>query len=108
MVGGVVGDVVEAPISFSDLSGGKVRPVLILADVGMDDWIVCPLTSGQQRRADDVQITRDDLMSGSLRLDSLARASRLYTLNERVFRRTLGTVSNTKLAEVVAAVRRLF
>ena len=108
MAGVMVGDVVEAPISFTDFSGGKVRPVLILADVGMTDWILCPLTSGQQRRSDDIQITRGDMQSGSLPRDSWARASRLYTLNERVFRRTLGKVSNAKQAEVVAAVRSLF
>ena len=104
----MVGDVVEAPISFSDFSGGKVRPVLILADVGMDDWIVCPLTSGRQRRADDIPIARNDMQSRPLPRYSWARASRLYTLNERVFGRSLGTVSEAKRAEVAAAVRGLF
>ena len=104
----MVGDVVEAPISFSDFSGSKVRPVLILADVGMRDWVLCPLTSQMQRRTDDIQIKQGDLQSGYLPRDSWARASRLYTLNERVFRRTLGRVSNAKQAEVVAAVRSLF
>ena len=104
----MVEDVVEAPISFTDFSGGKVRPVLILADVGMDDWIVCPLTSGRQRRSDDIPIARSDVQPGSLLRNSWARGSRLYTLNERVFGRTLGSVSSAKLTEVVAAVRSLF
>lgn len=40
----MVGDIVLTSFDFTDLSGSKRRPVLVVADVGlpgMGDWIVC-------------------------------------------------------------------
>ena len=44
----MAGDIVLTAFDFTDLSGSKKRPVLVVADVGlpgMGDWIVCELTS---------------------------------------------------------------
>ena len=48
------------------------------------------------------------MKSGRLRFRSWVRPDRLYTVNERVFRRTIGRLSAAKHAEVSAAVRSLF
>ena len=37
--------VVLVPFPFSDLSQAKLRPAIVLADVGRDDWILCQITS---------------------------------------------------------------
>ena len=104
----MVGDVVLAPVSFTDQSGAKTRPVLVLADVGMRDWIVCAMTGRQQGRPGDIAITQADMQQGRLRGAGWARPSRIYTLNESLFRGTVGAVSSGKLAQVKTAVRRLF
>lgn len=104
----MVGDVVIAPVPYTDLRGAKKRPVIILAEVGMGDSIVCPLTSSSQMREGYVSITRADMVEGDLRLDSHARADRLYTLNESVFGQTLGRVSAVKLFEIARITRDLF
>jgi mRNA interferase MazF len=39
------GQVVILPFPFSDLTRNKYRPVLLLANVGRGDWIVCQITS---------------------------------------------------------------
>jgi hypothetical protein len=41
----VKGDVVVIPFPFSDLTGNKRRPALILVDLNGDDCIVCQITS---------------------------------------------------------------
>ena len=104
----MVGDVVIAPVPFTDLTSAKARPVLVLADVGMGDWVVCAMTGRGEGRSGDIAITRGDMQSGSLRGDGWARPGRLYTLNESLFRGPIGAVSEAKLAEVSAAVRELF
>lgn len=104
----MVGDVVLAPVPFTDLTGAKARPVLVLADVGMGDWVVCAMTGRAEGRSGDIAVTQRDMRQGRLRGDGWARWNRLYTLNENVFRRTVGVVSSAKLAEVSAAVRGLF
>jgi mRNA interferase MazF len=39
------GTVVLVPFPFSDLSQAKLRPAVVLADVGRGDWILCQITS---------------------------------------------------------------
>ena len=45
MVTPSTGAVVLLPFPFSDLSRSKLRPAVILADAGRDDWILCQITS---------------------------------------------------------------
>ncbi len=108
MGGRVVGDVVGVWFPFTDLSGGKTRPAVVLADVGMNDWILCELTSRRQSRPGDVPVSRSDMQSGSLSRDSWARVGRLHTLNGQVFSRVFGRLTNDKQAQIAAAVRGLF
>lgn len=104
----MVGNVVLTPFPYTDLSEVKVRPAVILADVGMDDCILCEITSSIQRRDRHIAITPRDLATGSIQRDSWARPDRLTTLNQGIFRRTVGRLTDTKLAEITAAVRGLF
>ena len=104
----MVGDIVETPFPYTDLSDIKSRPAIVLADIGMADWILCALTSRRYMRPGDIAITRADLESGALDRDSWARPSRLHALNESLFEDTIGRLTDAKLAEVLAAVRGLF
>jgi mRNA interferase MazF len=45
----VKGDIVVIPFPFSDLSGSKKRPALVLADLQGDDIILCQITSQQTK-----------------------------------------------------------
>ena len=45
MVTPAVGSVVLVRFPFSDLSEAKLRPALVLADSGRNDWILCQITS---------------------------------------------------------------
>ena len=104
----MVGDVVWAEFPYTDLSSAKDRPAIILADVGMRDWVLCEITSVGQVRPGDIAIANSDLQVGRLPRRSRARPSRIHTLNESVFRRTVGRLTDAKLSEILAAVRNLF
>ena len=104
----MVGDVVLTPFPYTDQSDAKTRPCLVLADVGMNDWIVCEMTSRQQSRPGDIRITQNDMRHGTLKLDSWVRPGRLHTLHGSEFHRTVGGVSDVKQAEIISAVRSLF
>lgn len=103
----MVGDIAIAPIPYTDLSGGKNRPVLVLADAGMGDWVVCAMTRGGRPDELTIAISQSDVVRGELRSDGWARPGRLYTLNERILR-PVGGVSPAKLEELQSAVRALF
>ena len=104
----MVGDVVLAPFPFTDLSDVKIRPAVVVADVGMQDWVLCEITSSPQVRDRYISIGRNDMETGTLKVRSWARPDRLTTLNDSVFERRVGRLSAAKHAEIAAAVRSLF
>lgn len=55
--------IVVIPFPFSDLSGTKLRPALVLADAGSGDWLLCQITSNPFRDLDAIQITNSELLS---------------------------------------------
>ena len=77
----MVGDVVLTPFPYTDQFDAKTRPCLVLADVGMNDWIVCEMTSRQQSLPGDLRISQNDMRHGTLKLDSWVRPGRLHTLH---------------------------
>ena len=111
----MVGDIVWAPFQFTDLKQQKVRAVLVLADVtdGNElDWIVCEITTGKTH-AREIKIDPSDIQpkarSNTLsKRNSRIRPDRLATLDQSTFKRTVGSLTTAKLAEVLAAVKALF
>ena len=108
MGGRMVGDLVEVPFPYTDLSGQKSRPTVVLADVGMGDWLLCEITGRRRSRPGDIAITSDDLAAGELDRNSWARPSRIHALHQSLFEDNIGRLTDSKLAEVLAAVRALF
>ena len=108
MAGIVVGDIVEVPFPYTDLSGQKSRPAVVLADVGMGDWLLCEITGRRRHRPGDIEITQGDMSAGALDRNSWARPGRIHALHESLFEDTVGRLTDAKLAEILAAVRALF
>lgn len=104
----MVGDVVDVLFPFTDLTGSKFRPAVVMANVGEGDWILCQLTSRRRSRPGDIQVTTQDMQSGILPRDSWARVGRLHTLNTSIFRRTFGRLTDAKRDEILQIARNLF
>lgn len=56
--------VVVIPFPFSDLSGTKQQPALILADAGRGDWLLCQITSNPFGDSGSIKITEAELAVG--------------------------------------------
>ena len=104
----MVGDVVITQLPYTNLATIVIRPVLVVADVGPYDWVVCQITSRGQNRPGNIPITQSDMQSGTLRRESWVRTGRLHTLDESLFGSPVARLSSAKLGEILAAVRRLF
>ena len=72
----MVGDVVLTPFPFTDLSEIKIRPAVVLAGVGMRDWVLCEITSSSQVRDLYVAIGPGDMTTGKLKLGEAGPAER--------------------------------
>ena len=100
------GQIVLVPFPFTDLSGAKLRPVLMLrqASVQFDDWLVCMISS--QLRQVDNQI--DEILSPSdadfaatgLKVASVLRLSRLAVLEGALLMGSLGSISHERLHQI--------
>ena len=110
MVALEAGAVVLVAFPFSDLSGTKVRPALVLARAGGSDWIRCQITSQPYCDERAVPIRRADLDDGSLRIESYIRPARLFAAALQPAIAVVGRLSTRRLREVadilIEVVRR--
>lgn len=106
------GQVVVVEVPFSDHSGTKPRPAMIVSadDFHRDlpDIIVCPISS--QPRYHNRPGPGDCPLRGwrgvGLRHPSTLRVSKLLAIDKRIIRRTLGMVSEEDLASANARLRQ--
>ncbi|MEO7213586.1 type II toxin-antitoxin system PemK/MazF family toxin [Mucilaginibacter sp.] len=103
----VKGDVVIIPFPFSDLSGSKRRPALVLADLPGDDVILCQITSQQNTDAFAIPLVSANFVTGNLPIASNIRPTRIFTADKNIIIRKTGTVNNainTKVSKVLGMI----
>ncbi|MBX2984104.1 MAG: type II toxin-antitoxin system PemK/MazF family toxin [Flavobacteriales bacterium] len=101
------GDVVVIPFPFSDLSGSKRRPALVIADWGGDDVMLCQITSQSKRDGLEVPLTDLDFASGRLPIASHIRPNKVFTADRRIIKSVAGKVNDSKYREVAARIMEL-
>jgi len=99
------GQIVLTPFPYTDLSGAKLRPVLMLRQASkFDDWLVCMVSSQvQQAETDlDVAITPSDadFTNSGLKVPSVLRLSRLAVLDGSLLLGSIGAISDERLVNV--------
>jgi len=99
------GQIVLTPFPYTDLSGAKLRPVLILRQASrFDDWLVCMVSSKvDQAEAgfDEVLAPADaDFTASGLKAPSVLRLSRLAVLDGALLVGSIGSIGDERLAKV--------
>jgi|SRR4051812_33483024 len=106
------GDVVLVPFPFADLTGGKVRPaVVISADPQSEELILAFITSvltNRSARGAEIEFLRSDpeFRGSGLKADSLVRLDKIVTLTRSVISRRLGTTGPATNVKLSAMLRR--
>jgi len=104
----VKGDVVVVKFPFTDLSGSKKRPALVVAGLSGDDSILCMITSQYHRDGHSVDILDGDFSTGSINHDSVARPNKLFTAEDSIIDRKAGSLEEPKIKEVEQVLVSLF
>jgi mRNA interferase MazF len=108
MVAPLIGDVVLIPFPFSDLTRSKKRPALVLASVGLDDFVLCQITSRSYNDHLAIPLLNTDFSEGGLNKASFIRIGKLFTANASIMIGVAGKARSGKLKEVLLDVSRLF
>ena len=104
MVTPAAGTVVLVPFPFSDLSQAKLRPAVVLADVGRGDWILCQITSNPYGDSCVVMLEDASFAVGALRVVSYARPGKLFTANSTLMVTQVGTLHAAPFQHIIEAV----
>jgi len=98
------GDVVLVNFPFSDLSGSKMRPAVVLADVGRSDYIACQLTTNRDADAEAIELGTASFAAGGLRTLSYARPGKLFTAHRSLIGKRVARLTDAVRDEVRDAV----
>ena len=100
------GDIVLIIFPFTDLSGNKLRPAVVLAETSLD-FTVCFITSQISfRQETDVHLVPNN--SNSLRTESLIRTSKIATLDKSLAKGLLGRLQQAEIADLNLQLKKLF
>ena len=88
------GDIVLIPFPYSDLTGAKRRPAMIVSNSNLkgEDKICCLVTSNKPK--DGILISKDSLDEGKLPFKSWIKPHRIFTIDERFIIRKLARVGD--------------
>ena len=102
------GDIVLIPIPFTDLTSQKRRPAVIISTAAYneknEDVVVVALTSNAEPKNFSVILTSDDLEDGNLKVTSMIRVDKNYTLNKSIVLKTFGRVK----PDIISKIRESF
>jgi len=100
------------PFPFTDLSGRKRRPALVVSPAGFheEDLILCAITSRvpEQLSAREVSLAAGDMVEEVLPKESVVKVGKLFTTHRSLIAGRFGAVKEEKLEEVLAQLRSLF
>ena len=98
-------EVVLIPFPYSDLTGSKQRPALIISNEKLnksEDKISCLITSNEPSYG--VLITKDCFLEGELPFKSWIKPHRLFTINTKIIKKKICTLSDNFHEKIVKSI----
>ena len=96
------------PFPFTDLSGTKVRPAVIISHNLPGDDVVVVFISTKQSRAEKYDVRIMQSASNGLKLASTIKCTKLATLDKKIILGELGQLSKTDFAKVDQKLKAFF
>lgn len=100
------GDIVLITFPFTDLSGSKLRPAVVLTDTSLDLTVCFITTQVGWQESTDVLLTAS--ATNGLKKQSLVRTSKIATLDKSLAKGLLGRLKHTELTELNSKLKILF
>lgn len=104
-------DILLVPFPFSDQSGTKVRPVLVLSNDEYnqnEDLIVCAITSNLRPGKYSLIIDEKNLESGRLHQKSLIKVDSLLKISNKLIIKNIGILNKASFQKVSNILKDVF
>ncbi len=103
-------EIVLVPFPFSDQSGTKVRPALVLSkddfNLNSKDIIICGITSNISKDFYSVKIEQKDLEEGRVET-SMVKVESLAKIEQNLVIKKIGKLNSAKFSEVLGKLDSL-
>lgn len=99
------GTIVLTPFPFTDLSGDKVRPAVIVSDGLRGDDVVVVFVTSKLKIKDVHVVSITPEKSNGLKVVSAAVCSKIATLSKKVILGELGSLSEKDKKEVMESIK---
>lgn len=101
-------DIVLIPIPYTDLSSHKKRPVVIVSNDkyndSFEDVVVVAVTSNLDAIKFSIPIDNSCLDEGQLKVQSLIRPDKIYTLSKNIIIKKFGKVSKKIFEQIKESI----
>lgn len=97
-------DILLVPFPFSDQSGKKVRPVIVISNSEFnkfsEDVIVVGVTSNISKNKYTISLTEKDLDEGALYTKCCIKVENILKLDKQLIVKKIGKINNNILKEI--------
>lgn len=98
------GEIVVVPFPFSDLSGAKQRPVLVLSkskdNENSQDIITCAITSNIKDSKYSIFVDNKNLVEGEIPKPSRIKVDKLFTLDKEIIKKKIARINKETFEKV--------
>ena len=102
------GAIVLIPFPFTDLSGTKVRPCLVLSDMkNAEDCIVACISSVRPKRLNEFDLLVRASKANGLKMDSIIKIAKIATLQKKIILGEIGSLESSYMRTINAKLKRL-
>lgn len=103
------GTIVLVPFPFTDLSGHKVRPCLVLyVEEYGEDCIIAFISSVKSERLGRRDVKISSTKQNGLKVDSIIKVDKIATLQKKIFLGAIGQIEPKVLKSVDSVLKNMF
>lgn len=103
------GEIILIPFPFTDLSGQKIRPALVLYNEKKgEDCIVSFISSVQSQKLGKFEVLVTPSISNGFKVKSTIKVNKIATLQKKMILGRLGTLELSSLTKVDNLLKDLF
>ena len=99
------GDIVLIPFPFTDLSGSKLRPAVVLYANDLDVTVSFITSNLRWKNEFDLDLKKTNI--NGLKVDSVLKTSKIATLDKDLVAGKLGILSNYEISEMNEKLKKI-